>query len=221
MPKVSDAYLDARRAEILDAAFACFARNGFHETTIQDIAREAQLSHGAIYRYFPSKDAIIKASSARDRVAREARFRAAEAGSTPIDVLDRLFSAYIARQASPEGRAHRQHRVQVFSEGVRNPAVTAEVRETWADVLSRIAAIVRTGQEHGEIDPGFDPHAVARVLAAAHDGLMIHGALDPAIDVPACLQVFRALLRRGLASPAERPKEAVDDHQRALRPQPA
>ena len=62
MPKVSDAHLEARRKQILDASSACFARQGFHQTTMQDIRPEAALSPGAVYRYFASKEEITAAS---------------------------------------------------------------------------------------------------------------------------------------------------------------
>jgi AcrR family transcriptional regulator len=66
MPKVSPEYLEARRNEILDAAFACFRRRGFHQTTMQDIYREAGLSPGAVYHYFRSKEEIIAAAIDRN-----------------------------------------------------------------------------------------------------------------------------------------------------------
>src|SRR5260370_28046419 len=61
MPKVTEAHLEARRQQILDAARTCFARKGFHQATMQELGLAAELSHGAIYRYFPGKDAIIEA----------------------------------------------------------------------------------------------------------------------------------------------------------------
>ena len=48
MPKVTEAHLEARRQQVLDPAFACFARQGFHQTTMDDICREAGLSAGAL-----------------------------------------------------------------------------------------------------------------------------------------------------------------------------
>src|SRR5262245_34833828 len=48
-----------RRRQITIAAITCFARRGFHPTTMQDISAEADISVGLIYRYFESKDAII------------------------------------------------------------------------------------------------------------------------------------------------------------------
>ena len=61
MPRVSEAHLAARRQQILAAARVCFLRNGFHQTSMQDVIREAGLSVGAVYRYFPSKTDLITA----------------------------------------------------------------------------------------------------------------------------------------------------------------
>ena len=61
VPRVSEAHLAARRQQILDAARTCFLRNGFHQTSMQDVISEAGLSVGAVYRYFPSKNDLITA----------------------------------------------------------------------------------------------------------------------------------------------------------------
>ena len=61
MPKVTQQYRDARREQILAAAKRCFLRDGFHETSMQDLFAEAGLYHRGVYRYFSSKDDIILA----------------------------------------------------------------------------------------------------------------------------------------------------------------
>src|SRR3984885_10520630 len=61
MPKVSQAHLDARRQQIVDAARARFASHGFAGTSVADIVEESGLSNGAIYRYFASKNDIVVA----------------------------------------------------------------------------------------------------------------------------------------------------------------
>ena len=48
-----------RRAEILAAAQRCFVRSGFHGASMQDICAEAGMSPGNLYRYFPSKEALM------------------------------------------------------------------------------------------------------------------------------------------------------------------
>src|SRR5262249_8602314 len=61
MPKVTQQHMDARRAQILDAARRCFLRDGFHSASMQDLFAEAQLSAGAVYRHFTSKDEMTVA----------------------------------------------------------------------------------------------------------------------------------------------------------------
>ena len=54
-------YLEARTIEIRDAAMRVFVRKGITASTMQDIATEAGMSAGAIYRYFESKDQLVQA----------------------------------------------------------------------------------------------------------------------------------------------------------------
>ena len=78
MPKVTEAYSAARRQQIIDAAYRCFARKGFHQATMRDIYAEANLSAGAVYHYFDSKAAIIQASFEFDYERSLALFDAAK-----------------------------------------------------------------------------------------------------------------------------------------------
>lgn len=52
---------NSRRNQILDAAQRCFKKQGFHKTTLRDIAQEFGMSAGHIYNYFSNKEAIIEA----------------------------------------------------------------------------------------------------------------------------------------------------------------
>ena len=61
MPRVTDAYREARRRQILDASIECFAREGFHRTSMAQIIAKAGVSAGTIYLYFSSKEEIIEA----------------------------------------------------------------------------------------------------------------------------------------------------------------
>jgi AcrR family transcriptional regulator len=59
-PANSDQEKSQRRDEIMAAAKKVFARNGFHATTIADIAKEADLAYGSVYWYFDSKDDLFR-----------------------------------------------------------------------------------------------------------------------------------------------------------------
>lgn len=76
MPKLSQEDLDARRRQILDAAARCFARKGIQATTMREIFAEADLSAGAVYNYFRTKDELIEhgiVESTRENVETIAR----------------------------------------------------------------------------------------------------------------------------------------------------
>ena len=64
MPKVSQEHRQVQRARVLKAAHICFSRNGFHQTSMDDILAEANMSAGALYLYFKGKDEIIEAIAA-------------------------------------------------------------------------------------------------------------------------------------------------------------
>jgi AcrR family transcriptional regulator len=66
-PAVSDEKRLQRRDEIMAAAKKVFARNGFHATTIADVANEAKLPFDVVYQYFDSKDVSYGAPAADHR----------------------------------------------------------------------------------------------------------------------------------------------------------
>lgn len=66
MPKVSDAQLAARRAEILEAARRAFARHGYEGATVKVLEAETGLSRGAIFHHFKDKDALFLALAEDD-----------------------------------------------------------------------------------------------------------------------------------------------------------
>jgi AcrR family transcriptional regulator len=82
---------EVTRSHILDTALTLFRERGFEDTTIRDIARSANLSLGAAYYYFNSKEAIVGAYY--DYVQREHVARAREAFARGGTLKDRLRAA--------------------------------------------------------------------------------------------------------------------------------
>jgi len=196
MPKVSRAHLDARRRQVLDAAAACFAQQGFHRTTMQDVVRRARLSPGAIYRYFASKDDIIEAIAA-ERHARElAAIAAAGDASRTGAALATLARALFAPLREAEERAQRRVGVQIWAEALRAPRIHALVRRGVDEPRKRLARLVREAQRRGELPPAVDPDAFARVMIALFQGFVLQQAWDPAVRVDPYLAVVDALVAR-------------------------
>ena len=133
---MSPAYLAERRAHVLAAAARCFAREGFHRTTMQHIVREAGLSPGALYRYFASKEDIVAAIADERHQAERELFRQAQAG----DGLMALASAFLGRLDRPGEREWRRVTVQLWGEALRNPRVM-EVAPGPDEPLRRLTAL--------------------------------------------------------------------------------
>jgi AcrR family transcriptional regulator len=60
MPKLSDAAIGKRKETIEDSARELFIKQGFHRTSMRDIARGAEVSLGNLYNYYPTKEAIFE-----------------------------------------------------------------------------------------------------------------------------------------------------------------
>ena len=204
MPKVSEEHLDARRAQIVDAAVTCFAREGFHRATMQDICREAGLSPGAVYRYFAGKDQIIEAIAA-ERHERELGFmhQAAEAGEG-AEALFAMGRAFFGSLADPDERRRRRLGVQVWAEALRNPAIHKLVRRGIDRPLAVMAGMAREAQARGELSRELDPEGLARVLLALFQGFVLQQAWDPRADVATYLETAETVIEAVLREPAER-----------------
>src|SRR6476620_4814251 len=87
-----------RRTEILDAAQRCFARSGFHRASMQDICTEAGMSPGNLYRYFPSKEALIAGICERDRAEIGQQFARADLSRGLFPVLEGLAHHFFAER---------------------------------------------------------------------------------------------------------------------------
>lgn len=193
MARVTEAHLEARRQQILDAAFTCFARLGFHKTTMVDIAREAGVSTGLAYRYFNSKEEIIEATWEASHALRVARFQSAQQKASTPEVLAEISEIYVRRLDQPETSSEIRLRAQLFGEALLNPRICEDTRRTWFNVLVIFDEIIRRGQERGEINPDLEARALGRVYLAIHDGLLLQKAIDPEVDFYDISEVLQAL----------------------------
>jgi AcrR family transcriptional regulator len=194
MPKVTEEHRAARRQQIIDAAYRCFARKGFHQTTMRDIYAEANLSPGAVYHYFDSKDAIIQSSFEFDYQRSLALFDAASLSNDPLQALQDLcvffFQGLERAAALGAGRVN----VQGWGEALVNPPLLETVRSVLDRTTESLAAIVRRAQALGQLDPTLDPHAIGRMLLSLYYGLELQMALQPEVQVDSYLTAVKTLL---------------------------
>jgi TetR/AcrR family transcriptional regulator, repressor for uid operon len=183
-----------RRAEILDAAQRCFARSGFHQASIQDICAEAGMSPGNLYRYFPSKEAIIAGISERNRNEAAANFAAVNQAPDFFTGFAALGRQYLVERSDDEIALC----LEIMAESRRNPEIGRIYQTIDADVRAGLIAVLRTAAEQGEIPSDLDFEKVVTVLLALGDGIEWRRAVDPTFDpeavFPMILDVVRFML---------------------------
>ncbi|WP_017597005.1 TetR/AcrR family transcriptional regulator [Nocardiopsis lucentensis] len=174
MPRVSDAYLAQRR---LPAAAACFARDGFHRTSMRNVIDEAGLSPGAVYRYFRGKDDIIVAIALDAIGAVQDVVRESIARRRPFPELVGELPATIEAMDRADSRTRLA--VQAWGEALRDTALRDALSAGLDGVLDQLRARVELGRADGQIPERVDPAATARVLLGLVQGYILQRAWDP------------------------------------------
>ncbi|MFD7705552.1 TetR/AcrR family transcriptional regulator [Streptomyces sp. NPDC059785] len=183
MARVSQEHLDARRRQILDGAALCFARNGFHATSMQDVLKEVDLSAGAVYRYFSGKDELIAAivtevlEEVRDAFEAAARL----SPPPPPDVLlgqalDHVLGLRPGLVVDGEFVFPRLV-IQVWTETLRDERLAAILSDAYVKVRTAWVKVVEGYQEAGMMRADVPAESVARTMVAFAQGLVAQMAL--------------------------------------------
>jgi TetR/AcrR family transcriptional regulator, repressor for uid operon len=196
--------LSERHARILDAAERCFVRAGFHHTTMQDVAAEAGMSPGNLYRYFPSKDAIAAGLAGRDRARLAQDFSVlAEA-----DDFRATFIGLVRKHFEEEPRERAVLCLEIWAEATRNPHFAAMTAAFDADVVERLTAVFEWAKARGHVAASVDPRSAALLFSILADGLFVRRAVAPSFDakreVGFLLSVTRAVLDGSVALSSDR-----------------
>ena len=202
MPKLKPDTQRARRENVLDAAELCFARAGFHRTTMQDICSEAGISSGALYIYFKSKEELIAGIAERDRSKLADQLKQLAAAPDLLAALGALGEHY----AVDEPRHKRLLCIEIGCESTRNAAVGEIFRSVDGFCIESFETLFTKAREQGRIDPALDTRQLALLIAVIGDGLFWRRAIDPQFDakavMPAVMKLVGLLLNPIDAPPA-------------------
>lgn len=193
MPRVSADHLAARRRQILDAALRCFARDGFHATSMSDVFAESGLSAGAVYRYFPSKTALVRAiaGGVLDGVFADLETAAADPSAPSVgDVI----LATLAPRLTDGGELSGFLPVvlQIWAEALRDAQMRTFVTDVYERVTQRLAQVIEHDVAVGRFPPDTHPYATGRLLVALVQGYMVQLAVMRDVSTEHIEQAVRA-----------------------------
>ena len=200
MPKISEEKRRARQNQILDAATRCFARDGFHRTSMEDIVRESELSPGAIYCYFRGKHDIVEAISAQ-RHARDSALIADLISSPSLsEGIDRMARALAKMLRDPRERERRRVSIQFWAESLHDARIRS-VAERGIRQRDHLTVFLRKAQEQGELSKNLDMDSLSRIMLALLQGLILQQAWEPRLNTGAYAKTASMLLNAALPKP--------------------
>jgi AcrR family transcriptional regulator len=194
MPKVKPETLAARREQILQAAEACFARQGFHQTTIQDVIRESGLSAGCIYSYFASKEELIQAIG-DDRHTRDSALLAVKDKETdPLESLRAIARAFLGDLQKEQGLRARRVALQLWAEALRDDVVREQVTSGIRKPIAIMVKVLRNGQRLGVIDGTINPQTIARTMVSMFQGIVLQRLWGEPFSTAEAMKAFDIFL---------------------------
>jgi TetR/AcrR family transcriptional regulator, repressor for uid operon len=183
VPRITEAGRAARRDQIIAAGTACFARSGYHTTTMADVAAQAGVSKGTPYLYFDSKQALFLALHEQWDCGAGQRVDAGIAALTdrqrqsPRAVLGAVAAA-IAAHVQAEAETCRVL-MEARALAAHEPVIAAAVRAADEQMHGQLKELFAAGVAAGEWPAGTDPGLAARLFAAGLYGLMAQWHLAP------------------------------------------
>jgi len=189
------------RETLLKTALSVFSANGYSATTLEDIAREAGLTRGAIYWHFGSKaelyNTLLQQFSARGAIIAE---QAIAEGGSVLEVLRRVFVrqmvlveedeevravvelALFKMELSPELESGRQQQIR-----------------SGKQLIAQIADAVQQGIERGELRADLDAADIARAFLAFQNGAIQLWLVAPeAFSLKASAEAFAGIFIAGV-----------------------
>jgi TetR/AcrR family transcriptional regulator, transcriptional repressor of aconitase len=194
VPRITAARASAQRERILDAALTCFAREGFHAATMQDIVAESGLSPGAIYGYFKGKTDVVMAIASERHAMERRRMEHALAASDLDTSLVRLTEGFVLGLRDPQEKKWRRLAVQLWAESLSNPRLKREAVAGVTQAIEVLSPMIGNAQREGRWPAHLDPDSAARVLIAVLQGISLQLAWDDTIDIPRFASTLRIMI---------------------------
>ncbi|SRR5579884_1933248 len=177
-PEANQRIREAQRAKILESARSVFARKGM-ETTITDIAAEAQISLGLAYRYFADKEAILSELIKQIVPDDSAEFQQLmEMPGTPGERLATLISSIVGARGQREALEVHQLLQHALDADALPEELRALLSKRYQALLATMRQLIVEGQAEGSVASG-DPDQLVAIMSACLDGLTRWALRDP------------------------------------------
>ena len=191
-----------REQQMLDAAVRMFSANGYHETSMDAIAAQAQISKPMLYLYYGSKEELFGACLSREL----GRFIDAVRADVDVKRALKLSPRELLRRTIVSVLqyidANRASWIVLYTQATSSQVFAHTVREGRGRIIDLVARLLESGTRHPEPDTDF--HMTAVALVGAGEAVAARVSVGDA-DVDEASELLINLFWRGLkGAPAER-----------------
>ena len=196
MPRLTEATKQARRRQIIDAAFTCFTAKGYTHTSMTDIIKESGLSSGSIYSHFSGKSDILYAT-VQQRIDMIAAAYGELKDPSPRDIMRMIF-------ATSTIEANFTSMLRIRLESFTVPEVQESTNTLFATLHDIVAqSLTPWGQRYLKAKNKRKPSAdelqafvndTADALILTFQGFMVRSTLSPSTDREHLFQIALSLL---------------------------
>ena len=180
-----------REQQMLDAAVQLFSANGYHETSMDAIAAEAEISKPMLYLYYGSKEELFGACLSRELSRFVEAIRAdIDLKQTPHELLRRTIGSVLHYID-----ANRASWIVLYSQATSSQAFAHTIREGREKIIDLVARLLETGTRNS--DPDNDFHMMAVALVGAGEAVATRVSVGDA-DVEEAAEQLINLFWRGL-----------------------
>ena len=196
MPRLTEATKQARRRQIIDAAFTCFTAKGYTHTSMSDIIKESGLSSGSIYSHFDGKGDILHAT-VQQRIDMIAAAYGELKDPSPRDIMRMIF-------ATSTVEANFTSMLRIRLESFTVPEVQESTNTLFTTLHDIVAqSLIPWGQRYLEAENKRKPSAdelqafvndTADALILTFQGFMVRSTLSPSTNREHLFQIALSLL---------------------------
>jgi TetR/AcrR family transcriptional regulator, repressor for uid operon len=184
-----------RRDAILDAAQQVFSVKGFELATIQDVATACGMSAGNLYRYFPSKAAMVSGLVERDRNQMAASFAALALSPNQLASFETMGREFIKSECARDARLT----LEIWAASSRRPELRLMCESIQEAVGANLQKFMERLVAENLMAPGVDPKLVPHLIMVFVHALFRDVALKPNHNIDCDLDIMFATIRAALA----------------------
>ncbi len=158
MPKVVPEYKELAKKRIIDAAHKLFYKNGYHNSTMSDVAKEVGVSKGSLYSYFKSKEELLQTTN---QISNET-FNSYFYLESSLEPLEEIYNDII----KSIGSIHLDFEITSLS--YKNNDIQTVNRDNYKKKLDTLKFFVENQQKKGNIRNDIPPGNIAQLLMGVY-----------------------------------------------------